>query len=580
MGLCRSEIGMENATVTVELSPQHLAAVNRRRRVVVNFDVIHGDPAFTTIDPGDLVKMSFTFADDKGSHIDSIWWNWGEGHQAPYPSRILPLYDHPGYQKWVADGIDIMRVFLEATHERGLEAFHSYRVNGSDNDLGPVAAIPMKRQHPDWLIAAPWAPQQKIYWNFELAPVREHKLSVLREVAENYDFDGIEIDFARAPITLPVGHQWECRHHLTAFMRDVRIMTLKVAEKRGRPLLLAARVPENLEGCHIDGIDIETWARERLLDIIVMGCRSYDVAVGAFRRITAKSHIKLYGGSDEHHTTGGYDWPPIEVLRGVFANWWRQGADGIYCFNWTYALPEDADRVGALLHDGAMAPVHRQLYHEIGDPAALKHQDKTFVVQRRGGGGSGAPDTAGWVTPRFFANTNMLAPLPAQLDNDGKADTLLMLFVAADLDAQADQIKDVTLRMILHDGAGEYVDFCSVPRHHHGPDGQITYDSSPDDPPLPVEGRIERALISLFKNVNHCYNFPPVKGIEKHVGVRINNGPLGEPSVENGWLVFRNIDPALFAPGNNLVGVHVAGRTPDARAALSIEKLEVRVSYR
>ena len=86
MGLCRSEIGMENATVTVELSPQHLAAVNRRRRVVVNFDVIHGDPAFTTIDPGDLVKMSFTFADDKGSHIDSIWWNWGEGHQAPYPS--------------------------------------------------------------------------------------------------------------------------------------------------------------------------------------------------------------------------------------------------------------------------------------------------------------------------------------------------------------------------------------------------------------------------------------------------------------------------------------------------------------
>jgi len=46
-----------------------------------------------------------------------------------------------------------MRIFLEAIHKRGLEAFRSYGVNGSDRDLGPLEEIPLKRVHPEWLIS-------------------------------------------------------------------------------------------------------------------------------------------------------------------------------------------------------------------------------------------------------------------------------------------------------------------------------------------------------------------------------------------------------------------------------------------
>ena len=88
--------------------------------------------------------------------IDSIWWNWGEGNIAPYPSDILPLYDHPGYRQWVDDGVDIVRVFQEETQARGIEVFFSHRMNGSDNDLyGPVPKIPLKEAHPDWLFRCP-----------------------------------------------------------------------------------------------------------------------------------------------------------------------------------------------------------------------------------------------------------------------------------------------------------------------------------------------------------------------------------------------------------------------------------------
>ena len=174
----------------------------------------------------------------------------------------------------------------------------------------------MKEAHPDWLIHT-W--NANGYWNFAIEGVHEYKLSILREAAENYDFDGIELDFARVCPVLPPGHQWEYRDRLTEFIRATREMLLEIARKRGRPLLLAARVPENLEGCHFDGIDAETWAQEELLDIFVMGCRSFDVDIAAFRRITAGTNIKLYPCIDDHHASDGYQWPPIEVMRGVAA---------------------------------------------------------------------------------------------------------------------------------------------------------------------------------------------------------------------------------------------------------------------
>ena len=347
-----------------QLTPAHLEAVSRRRRVVVHFDVIHGEANFTNLKPDELVKLWFTFADEPGSHIDSIWWNWGEGNQSPYPSKILPLYNHPGYKKWADDGIDIMRIFLEASHERGLEAFHSFVVDGSDRDLGPPDEIPLKQGHPEWLIPSNDldASTSNLPWNFEIPQVREHKLEVLREVVENYDFDGLEMELSETPL-FPIGRQWECREHLTQLMRALRSMTLAQEARRGRPYLLAAHVPENLVGCHVDGIDVETWAREQLVDIFVIGRRSYDVDVDAFRRITAGTHIKLHPGSDEHHTTSGYNYPPIEVLRGVFSNWWHQGVDGLYTYNWNYALHEQALNAGVsgAPHFPPPGPLHQQL---------------------------------------------------------------------------------------------------------------------------------------------------------------------------------------------------------------------------
>ena len=89
-----------------------------------------------------------------------------------------------------------------------------------------------------------------------------------------------------------------------------------------------------------------------------------------------------------------------------------QEPDGVYTFNFHY-------------HDQDFA-----LYREIGSPETLKCKDKTFVIQRRGGGHAPllTPYPDDWSTPRFaYANTNMLGQLPASLDKAAKAHNLLFL---------------------------------------------------------------------------------------------------------------------------------------------------------
>ena len=210
-----------------------------------------------------------------------------------------------------------------------------------------------------------------------------------------------------------------------------RRMTLEVAQTRGRPLLLAAKVPRNLEGCRVDGFDVGVWARENLVDVLTLGSRSLDVDVAGYRRIIAGHNIKLLPCFDDHHASDGYRYAPIEVLRGTFANWWQQGADGVATFNWSNAPPEHCkwmqQRPGPLSHQLA--------YHEVGSPKTMVGKDKTFVVERRGG----YPWASG------FFNRNETAALPRPLPEEGT----LRVQVADDLPDRTRHVKRVFLRAVV-----------------------------------------------------------------------------------------------------------------------------------
>ena len=144
----------------MELTQAHLEAVDRRRRIALNFDVSFAVRVRLRERPDEpveeLVEHLFGFTDSADVVTDSIWWNWSEGNQVPYASEFLPIFDDPTFKCWVDQGVDIVRLVLEATRRRGVESFYAHRMNGSDNDLGPFAELPMKVEHPDWMFRTPW----------------------------------------------------------------------------------------------------------------------------------------------------------------------------------------------------------------------------------------------------------------------------------------------------------------------------------------------------------------------------------------------------------------------------------------
>jgi hypothetical protein len=200
-----------------------------------------------------------------------------------------------------------------------------------------------------------------------------------------------------------------------------------------------------------------------------------------------------------------------------------------------------------------------QAQSEIGSPETLRQKDKTFVVQRRGGGHgpSVIPNPEAWKTPRhMYHNTNMFSPLPAELDRDGKSDTMLFVTVGDDVNADAASVDAITLRLLLSDWGADSATGA---------------------------GRLKRVPVRLWEgsadNSMGLWNRPVTGEIADNVEVRLNNLVLNSPRIEEGWLVFP-CHPNQFARGRNLVGV-VLGQVPaDPRARVFVEKLEVHVDYR
>jgi len=314
-------------------------------------------------------------------------------------------------------------------------------------------------------------------------------------------------------------------------------MLLEIARKRGRPLLLAAKVPRNLKGCRIDGFDVEVWAAENLVDIFTLGSRSMDVDIATFRHIASDRNIKLQPCFDDHHTTDGYRFAPIDVLRGVFGNWWQQGADSVCTFNWSNAPPDVQGQFGDDYLPGP--PSHQQAYQEVGSADTLRFKDKVFPSERRGG----------YPWAQGYFNRNDDAPLPAKLARDGQPAELRPR-ISDHLPAYASRVKRVLLRVVLFDARDDEaveasVEGTSVPLIARDPKWKDAQIFSPK--PQPASGGSGQ------------YKVDPQQRL-----LRLDFA----------------VDPRLCQQGENLIRVRLSSPRKDAPSGqVALEKLEVHVQY-
>ena len=451
----------ERSAAAFTLSPEHRAAVNHQRRIFFQYDPaadIQLKGGFGS-DMDALMGYVFDFADMPGSQLDAICIDVSNEGVAHHKSRIVRPIEHPGLVKWRTEGLDYFDALVRHGHTRGKEIWWGLRMNEVERgDLAAYETIggtprlaqdvlnPVKAAHPDWLIRTWW---WQGFWNYAVKEVREYRLSVIREVVEQYDFDGVHLDFLRHTPHLPPGRQWEHREHLTSFMRDVRALLQERAATRGRPFLLAARVPDSVDGCRTDGLDIETWAAQGLVDVLVLGTRTINVDVAAFRSAVRGGAVKLIPSFDCYHATDGYHGDQsLDLLCGVFGSYLHQGADGVGIFNNIAGYPDHARRLGLR----QQADYNPDILRAIGSLDTIAGRPRYHALDRRGGYPYG--DGHG--------SSNVGAPLPLPLHYDGSPTTLtlpvwepvkpggdatlrLVLFGHVDSDETAARLNDAAL---------------------------------------------------------------------------------------------------------------------------------------
>ena len=318
------------------------------------------------------------------SHVDALFWCDGAGgNTANYDSKVL---ERTGVRsgkprtyidKWIDEGNDPPKVVVREARKRGLDVFYSFRINDIHDSFIPDEMPTFKVKNPQWMIGERKygnVTSFKSALNFAVPEVRELKFRVIEELFQKYDFDGLEIDFLRsAPYFLP-GEEAQNAHLLTELLQRVRKHLTERGKQRGRPIRLAVRVNESLHSCRLDGFDVPTWIEQELVDFVSLGSGVMDVEIGEFKKLAAPKGIYVYPCL--------YGWPskynpiPAELASGLAINYWGQGADGIYLFNWFPHTKNNSEKTGLYMAG---------LLKQIGDVNALRSgQRRVMFAADRG----------------------------------------------------------------------------------------------------------------------------------------------------------------------------------------------------
>ena len=292
------------------------------------------------------------------------------------------------------EGNDIVSLVIGRSREVGLEVFTSMRVN--DLHFTDRAACNPPSQAEFWLdhpecdlgkAAVPgWHAAGAM--NFEHREVRSYKLALLREAMERFAPDGHEMDLMRFPVYFPAERAEADCPLMTEFIRQSREIAKQAGRRAGRERLFGVRVPASVELCRRAGIDVAAWAREGLLDFVTVSAFFVDVPtlpVSRFRQDMGVPDVPIYAGLDHGVADPKGGWG---LFRAAVANRWREGADGLYFFNFFYTANTGEPAVNGLTRCGAS----RSLLCELSQASALCGRNKIYNA-------GGAENAYGTVAP-------------------------------------------------------------------------------------------------------------------------------------------------------------------------------------
>ena len=274
----------------------------------------------------------------------------------------------------ISEGLDPLSIIIERAHSKGIRVIPSLRINDPATSEGPNANTyffsKFKRDNPHVLIGGegyPDKPSASTCLNFALKEVREERLSIIKEVCEDYRADGIEIDdyvrvfFEHSEIekNTPV---------LTEFIREVRNLLDKIGQKQGRELILSCRA-NNSENDNLSvGMDVKTWVNEKLINAIILTDDSWQLnSHPNFEWISnacKDNDVWIYPHLGRVPVDDRYHHATIEMYRATASNSINEGADGMYLSDLSWPFGHN----------------QYQVLRELGDADIYKNKSKHYLL--------------------------------------------------------------------------------------------------------------------------------------------------------------------------------------------------------
>lgn len=385
-----------------EVARLRTKAIALQRRHIMNCDSGHLGKYPDPLKPGDPVDrdklLAWRFHGHEATQVDTVSLctggvGWGYfDHRTRIGGMLADAADIGGegadlqmsrmvlVRNLLAQGTDHMEIISKWCRDHGKEFFWSLRMNDMHDSWGGRSISEFKQQRIEWLVgtAERQPPHGKwTAWDYGQPEVRDMVFRLIEETCLNYDLDGIELDFWRFPMLFRKVAEGgiagdEDRAAITDLMRRIRDMTARVTLKRGRAILMAARVPDSTGYCKDIGIDLENWLKTGLVDIFIPGgdfrLNEWEYSVDLARRHGVKVYPSLevsrLGGTHrkDRSTPARLQRESLAGYAARAANAWNAGADGIHSFNMSWSRADDPR------------------FKTLGSPETLRGVDKLFFA--------------------------------------------------------------------------------------------------------------------------------------------------------------------------------------------------------
>lgn len=251
------------------------------------------------------------------------------------------------YDIFVRQGLDTYKIWLERLRYNNISPWISIRMNdihsNDDEENFLHSSFYQKNKN---MRRASHRTNSDYFDNaldYSFPEVREHNLSLIHEVSELYDFDGLEIDWMREAYLFRAGGEYDGIGILNDFMNQVRAILDNAEKTRGHKIKICVRVPQSPEIALRFGLDVLTWVKSGLVDIVVPTARwattDNDMPIDFWKRLLAGTGVMLAAGLEilleaTRAQPQYFQVNSIETARGSAVSYLGMGAERIYLYNY------------------------------------------------------------------------------------------------------------------------------------------------------------------------------------------------------------------------------------------------------